>query len=187
MTTRLAAIDTARVSMRPYAETDLDALHRVWTDADVRRYLWDDRIISREAAEEAMRASMASTAEHGFGHWALRRRDEPTLIGFCGLKSTDEPGEVELMYGLLPAHWGAGLITEAAAAWLHAGFRHLGLPRIWALTDTPNERSAAVMRRLGMRFVARAPHNGLDAVRYVIAADDCPAAPAGLMIVESTP
>ena len=35
MTTRLAAIDTARVSMTPYAEGDLDALHRIWTDAAV--------------------------------------------------------------------------------------------------------------------------------------------------------
>lgn len=178
--TRVIAIETARLRMRPYVEADLDALHRLWTDPDVRRYLWDDVVIARDVAEEAMRASMASTAERGFGHWALARHGEEALIGFCGLKPMDDPGEVELMYGLLPAHWGAGLITEAAAAWLHAGFTALALPRIWGLTDTPNLRSQAVMRRLGMRFVKRAPIHGLDSVLYVIESAERAPAPSGM-------
>jgi RimJ/RimL family protein N-acetyltransferase len=31
---RTAAIDTARLRLRPYRESDLDALHRLWTDAE---------------------------------------------------------------------------------------------------------------------------------------------------------
>ncbi|MGH7787450.1 MAG: GNAT family N-acetyltransferase [Candidatus Binatia bacterium] len=127
-------------------------------------------------------SSSGATAERGFGHWALMQRDEEALIGFCGLKPMDDPAEVELMYGLLPVYWGAGLATEAAAAWLHAGFTHLGLPRIWGLTDTPNAGSQAVMRRLGMRFVERAPIHGLDSVLYVIAPADRTPLPSGLRI-----
>jgi hypothetical protein len=36
----------------PFASEDLDALHALWTDPDVRRYLWDDIVISRERAAE---------------------------------------------------------------------------------------------------------------------------------------
>ncbi len=182
---RLIAIETARLRMRPYVEADLEALHRLWTDAQVRRFLWDDTVIARGAAAEAMRASIACTQAHGFGHWALARRDAAALIGFCGLKHMAEPSEVELMYGLLPAHWGAGLITEAAAAWIHVAFTRLALPRVWALTDAPNTRSEAVMRRLGMRFVERAPYHGLDCVRYVIEPADGAAAPGGLRLIEA--
>ncbi|MFI5692343.1 GNAT family N-acetyltransferase [Kribbella sp. NPDC051586] len=42
--------------------------------------------------------------------------------------------------------------AEAAASWIEHGFTTFGLPRIIAVTDTPNVRSIAVMRRLGMSF-----------------------------------
>lgn len=157
--------------MRPYREDDLGALHRLWTDPQVRRWLWDDQEIDRATADAAMRESMACTAARGFGHWAvtLRQRGAAApLIGFCGVRLMEGGGEIELMYGLDPAHWGRGLISEGAAAWLAYAFAGLGRARVWARTDTPNVRSEAVMRRLGMQFVARAPHHGLDTVRYVM-------------------
>jgi ribosomal-protein-alanine N-acetyltransferase len=171
---RTAALLTARLRQRPYREDDLDRLWRLWTDPDVRRYLWDDQVIPRDTAAATMRDSMTSTAAHGFGHWAVTWRDgEDALIGFCGLRRREEaPGEVELIYGLEPALWGCGLIAEAARAWLRFGFETLGRTRIWALTDAPNARSEAVMRRLGMRFEQRLLHNGLDSVRYVIDRDE---------------
>jgi RimJ/RimL family protein N-acetyltransferase len=169
---RTAAILTARLRLRPYRDDDVDALWRMWTDPDVRRYLWDDKVISRATAEETMRESIASTAANGFGHWALTWRDSEELIGFCGLRRREEaPGEVELIYGLQPALWGRGLIAEAARAWLRFAFERLQRPRVWALTDAPNARSQAVMRRLGMQFDQRLLHNGLDSVRYVIRRD----------------
>jgi RimJ/RimL family protein N-acetyltransferase len=165
---RIAAIETARLRLRPYVEGDLDALHRLWTDADVRRYLWDDKTIDRATAEETMRDSMRSTDEQGFGHWAACPPDSDALIGFCGLKSMDEPGEVELLYGFLPAYWKRGLATEAGHAMLRFAFERHGKPRVYAITDTPNVASAAVMQRLGMQFEKRWDYNGLDSVRYVI-------------------
>lgn len=49
-------------------------------------------------------------------------------------------------------HWGRGYATEAATGWLDHAFESLGLPRVISITDPPNERSLAVMRRLGMEF-----------------------------------
>jgi len=43
-------IETARLTLRPLASEDLDAIHRVWTDPEVRRYLWDGEEVSREVA-----------------------------------------------------------------------------------------------------------------------------------------
>ena len=171
---RTAAILSARLRQRPYREDDLDAVWRLWTDADVRRHLWDDAVISRDTAAEAMRASMASTAARDFGHWAVTWRDgDDALIGFCGLRPReDAPDEVELLYGLYPLFWHRGLAAEASRAWFRYGFEALGFPRIWALTDAPNTRSEAVMHRLGMRFDQRvAQATGIEAVRYVIDRD----------------
>ena len=73
-------------------------------------------------------------------------------------------------------HWGNGYATEAATAWLDYGFDVLGLPRIISVTDEPNVRSLAVMRRLGLTFLEtdRITDNGVtfDAVVYAITADE---------------
>jgi ribosomal-protein-alanine N-acetyltransferase len=169
---RVTALDTARLRLRPYRDSDLDALHRLWTDPDVRRYLWDDKVIDRQVADETMRASIACTAEHGFGHWAVCPAGEDELIGFCGLKFVDDTPEVELMYGFHPPHWGRGLATEAGCTMLRFGFEEMRFARVYAITDAPNTASAAVMQRLGMTFEKRFEHHGLDSVRYVITREE---------------
>src|SRR5574342_102464 len=141
---RVIAIDTARLRLRPYRHSDLDALHRLWTDSDVRRYLWDDKVIDRQVAEATMQASIDCTAEHGFGHWAVCRTGEETLIGFCGGKFMEDSTDVELLYGLAPAHWKQGLASEAAHAMLRFGFDEMNFARMYAITDAPNTASLAV-------------------------------------------
>src|SRR5262245_44417418 len=168
---RLASIHTSRLRVRPYRENDLDALHALWTDPQVRRYLWDDRVIERTLAAEVMRGSIASTAAEGFGHWAVCPTGGDALIGFCGLRRLDDGPDVELLYGLAPAYWHRGLATEAARAMLRFGFGQLGFARIFALTDAPNTASVAVMQRLGMSFECRLIYHGLDTVQYIMRRD----------------
>mgnify|MGYP003694041961 CR=1 FL=1 len=175
---RVVAIDTARLTAATVSpQRSRRALHRLWTDPDVRRYLWDDQVIDRQLAEATMQASIDCTADHGFGHWAVCPSGSDTLIGFCGAKFMEDTTEVELLYGLAPAYWKQGLATEAAHAMLRFGFEELNFARMYAITDAPNSASMAVMQRLGMRFEKRYVLHGLDSVRYVIArADYRPAA-----------
>jgi ribosomal-protein-alanine N-acetyltransferase len=147
----LPQIETARLRLRPFTLDDLDALHRFWTDPDVRRYLWDDRTISREQAEAMLQSSLVSFQTHGFGQWAVIHVEHDSLIGFCGLRSTDDPLEAELLYGIAPPYWGQGLATEAARAVLRYGFEEKKLARIVASADRPNVASVRVMERAGMR------------------------------------
>ena len=39
---------TARTTLRRVVADDVPALHALWTDPAVRKYLWDDTIITRE-------------------------------------------------------------------------------------------------------------------------------------------
>src|SRR5262249_44631118 len=125
-------LETARLLLRPCTADDLDALHRLWTDADVRRYLFDDRIIPREQAAAMIQDSLASFPTHGFGLWLVHRAGEGAMIGFSGLSLTGDPPEVELLYGITPSAWGQGVATEAARAVLRYGFAELRLARITA-------------------------------------------------------
>jgi ribosomal-protein-alanine N-acetyltransferase len=165
---RTAGIETARLTIRPYRPDDVDALHRLWTDPEVRRYLWDDAVIPLATAAQAVQASIDSTETHGYGHWAVCLRGTDDVIGFCGFRVLDDGPDIELLYGLAPAHWGKGLATEASRTLLSWGFSEYPWDRILAITDAPNAASIRVMERLGMSFQKRIDHHGLDTVFYVI-------------------
>jgi RimJ/RimL family protein N-acetyltransferase len=81
------------------------------------------------------------------------RRDDGAFLGMCGLHHQESyPDDVEVAWRLARVHWGQGYATEAATSWLDHGFGTLNLPRVISMTDPPNLRSLAVMRRLGMVF-----------------------------------
>lgn len=148
-------IETPRLRLRPACRSDAPALHALWTEPQVRRFLWDDVTIRLERAAEVLDKSMASFADRGLGQWLVFERGADALAGFAGLGAMEESGEVELLYGLHPRCWGRGLATEAARALLRLGFEELGLPRILAGADQPNLASLRVIERLGMDYERR--------------------------------
>ena len=148
-------LETARLLLRPCTADDLAALHQLWTDPEVRRYLFDDRIISREQADAMIQSSLASFPTHGFGLWIVHCTGEEAMVGFCGLFLIGDPPEVELLYGIAPPVWGQGLTTEATRAVLRYGFEELRLARIVAGADVPNVASLRVLEKLGMTFARR--------------------------------
>ena len=50
-------LETVRLRLRPCGPKDLEPLHLLWTDPDVRRHLWDDTVIAREQAWEVIEGS----------------------------------------------------------------------------------------------------------------------------------
>lgn len=163
---------TPRLTMRPVLPRDTGVMHEIWTDPQVRRFLWDDLVIPMTTAEAVTAASATDFAAHRYGLWSLTGRGaEPALAGFCGLRSAGVGPHPELLFGLLPAFWGQGLALEAAREVLAYAFGTLGLPRIIAATDAPNERSARTLTRLGLHLERRADHQGLDTLFYALNRD----------------
>jgi ribosomal-protein-alanine N-acetyltransferase len=135
---------------------------------EVRRFLWDDRVVAREEVEAQIAASMQSFDEHGFGFWSIRTRAPSAFTGFCGLRFSGDPPRVEILYGLDPGYGGLGLATEAARAVLRFGFEHCRLPRIYASADLPNTASLRVMQRLGMSMAEDLAEEGGKIITYAV-------------------
>jgi RimJ/RimL family protein N-acetyltransferase len=165
-------IETARLRLRPFAAADAADLHRHWTQPPVRKYLWDDRVISREEAADVVRMSADLFRRHGFGFWCVRDKGDGALAGYCGFRFMDDTDEIEIGYAVEPARWGEGLATEAARACLRYGFEEAHFPRVLGITDSANAASARVLEKLGMAFERRAPHHGLDTLFYALARAD---------------
>jgi ribosomal-protein-alanine N-acetyltransferase len=147
-------VDTERLRLTPFTMDDVDALHDLWTDADVRRYLWDDVVIDKETAREVVQGTLEDWGDFGVGLFCIRLLDEDAIIGFCGVRRYPPEEEWELLYGLLAAYWGHGLAVEASIAALQFAFSRLKVDRIAGLTDPPNAASIRVLQKLGMRRVS---------------------------------
>lgn len=92
--------------------------------------------------------------QRGFGQWAIERIMDGRVIGFTGLEVADDDvlfsPPVHIGWHLARDTWGYGYATEGAAAALDYVFEVVGLPEVVSHTTSANERSQAVMRRLGM-------------------------------------
>ena len=105
----------------------------------------------------------------GLGLLAVERREDGAFLGMCGLHHQESyPDDVEVAWRLAREHWGRGYATEAATAWLDHAFGTLHLPRVISMTDPPNLRSLAVMRRLGMVFDHEAEIEDMGMVFQVV-------------------
>ena len=170
-------LSTARLRLVPFGPDDTDALHAQWNDPDVGRWLWDGEPVSRETVDEVIVGSESSFRERGYGFFTLRLLEAPAVvIGFAGLRTIGDTADVEVLYGLLPTHWGRGLATEAARAVLAWGFATVGLDAIAAGADPPNAASFAVMQRLGMPFWRDITLDGRLARYHRLTASEFPSA-----------
>ena len=93
---------------------------------------------------------------NGFCFWAVERKQDGALLGFCGIKRADAPGStvtgaVEIGWRLREDAWGQGYAREAAEASLALAFNRFGAAEVVALTVAGNSASWGLMRRLGMR------------------------------------
>lgn len=161
-----ATIETQRLRLSPFRRDEAAALHALWTQPEVRRYLWDDQIISRDRTTQILLENEELFARRGFGLWSIRRKTTSALRGFGGFWHFREPPELELLLGLGAENWSQGYATEAGLALIRHGFEVLGLAEIRGSTDAPNDRSIRLMRRLGMQYQRRATIGGLDTVFF---------------------
>ena len=145
--------ETARLRLSPLSTADLPLFHETNTDAFVRRYLWDDEVISEERSRAVLEGVEETFAKEGWGLWKLLTRDEGAYLGYAGLWRFYDETRPQLLYALHEPFTGRGYASEAATGIVWYAFDRLDYPYIIASVDTPNRRSIAVCERLGFRQV----------------------------------
>ena len=144
---------------------DVEVVHELWTNRDVRHFLFDERVIPLEEARSIVEQSIRSFQEGGYGIWLAFSRETAKLIGFAGLiQSSDE--SPNLIYGVHPDFQGTGFATDAAKAVLDFAFDTLGLKSVTADVDEPNVMSVRILEKLGMKRMRRAIVEGRPLLYY---------------------
>ncbi|MGL4317970.1 MAG: GNAT family N-acetyltransferase [Pseudomonas sp.] len=150
MTTTLSS---ERLILRPWRDSDLDALAALCADAEVMAHF--PAPLDLRESEALLRRLQAHYNEHGFSFWALERRADGVVIGFTGLAHVGFAAPfvpaVEIGWRLARAYWGQGYALEAARCALVFAFDQLGLGEVVSFTVPANRRSWGLMERLGMQ------------------------------------
>ncbi|MCR9135534.1 MAG: GNAT family N-acetyltransferase [Alphaproteobacteria bacterium] len=146
--------ETDRLHIRNWRDEDLDLMHVINSDEDVMAFF--PRRRTREQCADLLQVLKKEISETGYGFFALERKDTGEPIGFCGLAMPRiEPilpeGTVEIGWRLATPHWKKGYATEAAMAMLKLGFTERGLEEIVSFAVFNNQRSLAVMERIGLK------------------------------------
>ena len=157
MSSTLPALATGRLELAPAGADDIDLLWNVWRQPDVRRYLFDDVAVTRERVEEIVRDVVVPSHSKRLGVWIVRARGTDAVAGTAGvlpvttsaLYAPRLAGEIELLAAFDPAAWGRGYATETLEALVDYAFRVVGLSRLAAVVDVPNDASHRLVGRLG--------------------------------------
>lgn len=147
-------LETPRLVLRRFQDSDLEPFVQYRSDPDVVRYQsWELPFPKEKALEFIVWAKNAQPARPG--EWfqaAIERKDSGQMIGDCGLYLLPDGQQAEMGITLDKAHWGQGYAREALERVLEYFFAELGLHRVRASTDVENHSSWHLMVKLGMRL-----------------------------------
>lgn len=151
-------INTERLALRPWHDDDVDFVYDLYSRWVVQRFIGTEPTVMESRTEAVERVKRFQDLQHPVhGIWAVTRKDDGLPVGTLLLKpipaSGEEPlqpsSDVEIGWHFHPDHWGNGYATEAAGAVLEHAFA-AGLPHVVAVTNTANEASQSVCKRIGM-------------------------------------
>ena len=148
----LATLSGERVCLRRWRDEDREAFAAVNADPRVMEFFRG--CLSRVQSDAMVDGIEQHFGEYGFGLWAIEVPGVAPFIGFAGLSRARLRAHftpcVEVGWRLAYEHWGRGYATEAARLALGHGFGTLAIPQVVSYTSVSNQRSRAVMERLGM-------------------------------------
>lgn len=147
-------IETPRLCLRRWEESDLDTFAIMNADKEVMRYFPEP--YSRQRTEGMRKTIQAEFEECGYGLYAAQEKDSGQFMGMIGFHHAYLDVSfcpcIEIGWRLDKRFWNKGYATEGAKACLDHGFNNLEFNEIYSFTAIENIPSQNVMKKIGMQF-----------------------------------
>ncbi|TCC43952.1 N-acetyltransferase [Kribbella capetownensis] len=150
-------IETDRLTLRRYRDTDYDDLLKLQSNPDVTRFLLYDPK-TPEQVKESLAGRLADVPMDTDGQAltvAVILRETGQHVGEVSLfvqNAEHRGGEIGFVFH--PEFHGHGFAAEASIELLRIGFEDYAMHRIIGRLDATNTGSASLLKRLGMRHEA---------------------------------
>jgi RimJ/RimL family protein N-acetyltransferase len=166
-------LQTPRLTLRRFADTDADAelLVELDSDPEVMRYIGPHRLSVAEYRERIRTAWLPHYAHPLRGCGAAYEKSTGLFIGWFFLRPAADHqhaaaigltrvSDIEIGYRLKRAAWGRGLATEAARELVRIALDDGEVTSVVAHALVSNRASIRVMEKAGLAFVREFPVDG---------------------------
>ena len=161
-------LETDRLKLRMWRESDLDAYAEMSADPAVMRYLTLGKLFTRADAWRSMAYFIGHWDLRGYGHWAVEEKATGRMIGRIGFLNPEGWPGFEIGWTLASHAWGKGYATEGARRALAYAFAQLDQRHVISLIHPDNAPSIGVAERLGERLEGASRVNDIDVLVYGI-------------------
>lgn len=143
------AMETERLILRKFTESDIEALFDIYKDRDVNTYLPWFPLKSLDEAKVFFKERYLEVYNQPRGYrYAICLKSDNIPIGYVNVSMDDSH---DLGYGLCKEFWHKGIVSEASKAVIEQ-IKKDGFLYITATHDIKNPRSGKVMKQLGMSY-----------------------------------
>ena len=164
----MVILETERLILRMFRESDAEAYAAICADPEVMRYLGEGRALSTLEAWRHMAFLVGHWELLGYGHFAAEEKSSGKLVGRIGfLNPAGWPG-FELGWTLGREFWGRGYASEAARRALKYAFEDLDRDHVISLIYPDNKPSIKVAERLGEKLEGKTELFGKEVLIYGI-------------------
>ncbi len=159
-------IETKRLGLRLFQQSDIDYLAELDSDPDVRQF-FPDGTQNREQTEARMTDFISYYKDKGLPCFVMFELESGEFIGRCGFGSV-ETGEIEVGYLLHKKFWGKGLASEVLTTLLAWAKQNINADYIIAFTPVEHVASQRVMQKCGMEHYKNDTAKGVQCSFYRI-------------------
>jgi RimJ/RimL family protein N-acetyltransferase len=173
---RLGMLETPRLLLRPFTESDAEHLFALDGDPEVMRYIGPFQLSSVDAYRELIRERFLPYYQHeGLGFWPAIEKATGDFIGWFHLRPALDyrfaaeagygDGDLDLGYRLKRAAWGKGYATEMARALVQRA-----PSRVVACALVANRASCRVLEKAGLHRESEwvLPYYDLATLTYAV-------------------
>jgi RimJ/RimL family protein N-acetyltransferase len=147
----VTTLETQRLVSRPWTEADVEPFFALCSDPEVMHYFGGPQ--PRAKVEATVQSCLGLQARFGVWLQPLTLKQTGEFIGIAGIAEVlfqeHFTPAVEIGWRLARRHWGNGYITEIGRAHIDYAFNVRGFSELVSFAVEANDRSIAVMKRLG--------------------------------------
>ena len=174
----MVALETDRLIVRDYKESDLNDMHRLWSDKETMYYLDDVLCHAVEDTAGYLKNGLSNADGHYF---CICDKATGIYMGSIGytITSTTPLGKIVHMgYMLLPEYHKSGYMPEATIKVIEFAFTKDNCIRISSGCHKDNDASSKVLEKAGFRKegerIKAVYHDGVmkDRLEYAINKDE---------------
>lgn len=147
-------IETERLILRPFHETDAEPMFRNWaSDPEVTKFLTWPAHEKLEASKQITKCWVEGNDVPKNYQWAIELKSIQEPIGSISAVKTDDRTEsATIGYCIGRNWWGQGITAEALKSVIDFFFCEVGMNCVNACHDPRNPNSGKVMKKCGMKY-----------------------------------